>query len=304
MKNIKIGIPRALLYYKYKDLWLTFFNYLKCPIIISEKTNKETIKNGSKYLIDESCLSMKIYMGQVLNLIDKVDYLLVPRIIHLKRKEKLCTNFSALYDLVHNVFPEVKILHYNIDVKKHDYQFFQFIKMGRILKKSFLITTIAYIKAIRFSNKMKKKKVIKQKNLLENNNIKILLVGHPYNLYDRLIGGSIDKFLKKNNINVIYADIYDKKRFNKEYRQISTSVYWTYTKELMGSVIHYKNKVDGIILLTTFPCGIDSLSNEMFFRKIKDVPITSIIIDDLDCEGGLVTRLESFVDIIRERKNN
>lgn len=304
MKNIKIGIPRALLYYKYKDLWFTFFNYLKCPIIISDKTTKDTIKEGSKYLIDEACLSMKIYMGQVSNLIAKVDYLLVPRIIHLKRKEKLCTNFSALYDLVHNIFPDVKILNYNIDVKKHQYQFFEFIKMGRKVERNIFKIFIAYIKASRFDKKNRHKKIIKQKHLLENNNIKILLAGHPYNLYDKLVGEGIDKFLKKNNVNVIYADLYDKRKLKKEHRQISTSVYWTYSKELLGSIIHYKKHVDGIILLTTFPCGVDSLTNEMCLRKVKDIPITNIIIDDLDSEAGIITRLESFIDIIKERKNN
>jgi predicted nucleotide-binding protein (sugar kinase/HSP70/actin superfamily) len=304
MKNIKIGIPRALLYYQYKDLWFTFFNELKCPIIVSDKTNKETIKEGSKYLIDESCLSMKIYIGQVSNLVERVDYLLVPRLIHLKRKEKLCTNFSALYDLVHNIFPEVKILNYNIDTKKCLFPFVEFIKMGRKVEHNLFKVVIAYIKAIRFEKRNRHKKIIKQRHLLENNNLKILLVGHPYNLYDKLIGEPIDRFLKKNNVNVIYSDLYDKKRLKKEYKKISTSIYWTYSKELMGSIIHYKDKVDGIIMITTFPCGVDSLTNEMCLRKVKDTPITNIVIDDLDSEAGLITRLESFIDIIKERKNN
>ena len=36
----------------------------------------------------------------------------------------------------------------------------------------------------------------------------------------------------------------------------------------------YKNSVDGILLLTTFPCGPDSLVNEMIISKIKK-PLTT-----------------------------
>ena len=38
-------------------------------------------------------------------------------------------------------------------------------------------------------------------------------------------------------------------------------------------------------------------------RKITDVPMTNILIDELTADAGLETRLESFVDIIKERRD-
>ena len=64
----------------------------------------------------------------------------------------------------------------------------------------------------------------------------------------------------------------------------------------------YKNKVDGIILLSTFPCGPDSLCNELIVRNIKNIPILTLIIDDINSNTGIITRLESFTDIIKTRK--
>jgi len=57
--------------------------------------------------------------------------------------------------------------------------------------------------------------------------------------------------------------------------------------------------VDGIIFLVTFPCGPGSLANEVCQRRVKNVPVMSIILDELQGEVGLRTRLESFVDIIK-----
>ncbi|WP_242975810.1 acyl-CoA dehydratase activase-related protein [Desulfosporosinus sp. FKB] len=57
---IKIGIPRALLYYRYKHLWESFFNELKIDYIVSPDTNRDIVRKGIAYAIDESCLSSKI----------------------------------------------------------------------------------------------------------------------------------------------------------------------------------------------------------------------------------------------------
>jgi predicted nucleotide-binding protein (sugar kinase/HSP70/actin superfamily) len=55
--------------------------------------------------------------------------------------------------------------------------------------------------------------------------------------------------------------------------------------------------------MSTFPCGPDSLVTELCLRKIKGIPMTNIILDELQGEAGLHTRIESFIDIIREKKN-
>ena len=43
---MRIGIPRGLYYYHYKDLWLSFFKRLNIDVIVSEKTTKDILKKG------------------------------------------------------------------------------------------------------------------------------------------------------------------------------------------------------------------------------------------------------------------
>lgn len=129
-----------------------------------------------------------------------------------------------------------------------------------------------------------------------------MLVSHAYNLYDSLIGESIISYLKQNGIEVIFSDIYDEKNLEEECHKISKSNYWTYNKQLLAAITHYKRQVNGIILLTTFPCGPDSLSNEMCLRKVTNIPILHLILDELKAEAGILTRLESFLDIIEEKE--
>ncbi|MFA7688836.1 MAG: acyl-CoA dehydratase activase-related protein, partial [Bacilli bacterium] len=146
MNKIKIGIPRAGLYYKYGKLWETFFNELDCEIILSPETNKEILTNGINYSIDESCLSSKIYMGHINYLKDKVDYILVPRIVCFGKDEDVCVKFNALYDIVRNTFNNINIINYNIDIKKGERELSAFLKMGKVINKGYFLSLKAYIK--------------------------------------------------------------------------------------------------------------------------------------------------------------
>ena len=304
MNKIRIGIPKAFLYYRYHILWKNFFNNLGYKVVISEDTTKETIELGKAYSIDESCLSSKIYLGHVASLKDKCDYILVPRVDNYGAKEKVCVKFNATYDLVKNLFEDYQILDYNIDKKHHSGEFFSLMKLGFKLTKNPIRLLRSYLIAKKQEKLYQKKRQLNQEKKLNSSNPKILIVAHPYNVYDNYIGKPIIKKLEELGIDILYADILDKQIAKLYANRLSPTLYWTYSKELIGAIGYYQYAVDGILFLTAFPCGPDSLVNELMLRKITDIPMTNILIDELSASTGLETRLESFVDIIKERRDN
>ena len=302
-KKIKIGIPRAFLYYRHYILWKSFFEKLNCHIVLSPESTKEILDTGINLSIDESCLSSKLYLGHVAYLIDKCDYLLIPRIDNYGKKEKVCVKFNALYDIVKNIFPEANILSYNVEQTKLKTEFIGFIKMGLKVNKNIFKIITSYIVAKQKEKKQNYINHITQNRKLNNNKIKLLIVSHPYNIYDKYLSSNITNYLNNNNIHIIYSDKLLKK-ISKEYsKELSKTLYWTYSKEIIGAVKYYEQIYDGIIFLTTFPCGVDSLVNELVLRKVTK-PCLNIILDSSNNDIGLETRLESFIEIIKERKNN
>jgi len=298
-----IGLPRALLYYKYRYLWEIFFKELGCRVIVSEKSSSQTLADGSRFSIDECCLSSKMYMGHVYSLIGHCDYVLVLRVENFGRKEKVCVKFNAMYDIVKNTFKDVPLLCYDVDVEKGNSELKGFLQMGKVLGKSCRQSFFAYQKGKRAQMIQDKQKAEKQLKLLENQEqLKILLVTHPYNIYDKLIGFPIVKLVEESGGMPVYADACDSTSCRKESEGISKSLNWTFNKELVGAMNLCKEKVDGIILITAFPCGPDSLVNELILRRFKHIPISHIILDELTGEAGLQTRIESFMDIIKEKK--
>jgi len=303
MNKKTIGIPRAFLYYRYHTLWENFFTKLGYKIIISPNTTKEIIELGSKYSVDESCLSSKIYMGHVAYLKNKCDYILIPRIDNYGKKEKVCVKFNANYDLVKNLFSDYQILDYNIEKTKNHSEFISLIKLGLKLNNNIFKVLKSYYLAIKKEKKYNKKQELCQAKVIANNNTKILLVSHPYNTYDAYLGKPIIEKLKSLGIDIIYADRLNKKTAKIYATHLSPTLYWSYSKELIGAIGYYQYSVDGIIFLTTFPCGPDSLVNELMIRKITNIPIINILIDE-SFNSSIETKIESFADILNERRDN
>ena len=298
----KIGLTKSLLYYYYKDLWIYFFKYLDFDIVTSINTNKEILNDGEKLALDEACLALKLFLGHLNSLKDKCDYILVPRLFSVKENEGVCTNFSCLYDLSNNLIKDINIINYNIDLKNNENELLGFLRMGRELGISYIKSYKAYKFAKKKSLEIRFDKERLQKEVIRNNNMKVLLAGHRYNLYDELIGKQIINYSEKNNISIIYSDRIPHNLIDMEANKLSTDLYWTHSKEVMASINYYKDKVDGIILLSSFPCGPDSLSNDLICRKVKNVPILTLLFEDLNSDIGLITRLESFFDILKQKE--
>ncbi len=293
---MKIGIPRALLYYYYKDIWTTFFDELDIPYIISPKTNKKIIKLGNKYSADEMCQSMKIFIGHAISLENKCDYLLIPRIENFKCNNQTCTNFLSLYDLI-NSTTHKQILNYNIDLEKGDTLKKGLFNIGLKLGKNKKEIKLAYKKAMK-TYKINKNSSIKENiKKLGSDKLKILIVSHAYNTYDEMIGRDIIKYLEKNNIEIIYCDKFDEKKAENLSKSYSKDLYFKYNKDNIGALKICENNINGVIFLSSFPCGPDSITNELVMRKIN-IPYINLVIDDNSSFLSLETRLESFIDMI------
>lgn len=297
---MKIGIPRSLYYYHYKDLWLSFFKRLNIDVVISGKTTKEIMKKGIELSNDEMCISLKNYLGHVVSLKGLCDYVLVPRIDNYGINNQVCTNYMSTYDIIDKIL-DIPLISYNISLTNKETLEKEFLKWSSILKKSKKEIKEAYKYALEES--INKSKYLERKNIkkLESKKTKILIVSHPYNIFDEYIGLSIINALKKYDVEIIYSEYFNKNKTNKLGNILSSGLYFKYSKEEIGSIIMCKDKIDGILFLTAFPCALDSLVIPLVLRKV-DIPTLHLIVDEENSMTGIITRLESFIDIIERNK--
>lgn len=307
---MKIGIPKGMYIYEKPILFEHFFKLLGCDVVYSKDTDKEILNNGLNYSIDEACLASKIYVGHVKNLVDrktkeKIDYIFIPRICTFKNNKNICVKFFAMYDICKNIF-DAKFISLNIDYKEGNSEFKAFIELGKKIGFKYANIVLAYLKARNMQKIYDLKKLRQQYNMLareDRNKRNILIVSHPYIEYDKYIGNPILKYLRDLGANILFSDVNKSKFDNKKlYTSISKSIYWKPSINLINGIEEYKNFIDGIIYLTVFPCGPDSLVNEILLRKINNIPSINIILDEQEIGAGVYTRLESFYDILEQKE--
>lgn len=301
-----IGIPRALLYYKNEKFWTTFFDEIGVDYIISPHTDRDNITRGANLAIDETCLPTKLLLGHIDWLIGKCDYIFVPRIKYRFGYET-CTKFQVMTDLAYNTFRErnIKLLFYNVHDKKVFRERKAVYKMGKFLHIKRSQIKYAYIMAKQaqmYFELFRRQK--EEARLAESDKLKILLVAHAYNVGDKYVGEPIKKAIKALGCEPIVAEYFDERECIRASHNITTTMPWADNRHLVGAIELLKDSVDGIVLLTTFPCGTDSMVNELIIRKFKDKPIITLTVDTQDGTAGIETRLESFVDILTLKQEN
>ena len=60
---------------------------------------------------------------------------------------------------------------------------------------------------------------------------------------------------------------------------------------------------DGVVHLSSFNCGCDSIAGVLYHELLrgKRIPCMTLVMDGLAGQAGLETRLEAFVDSIKEQ---
>ncbi len=223
-----IGLPRALLYHRYRVLWRAFFRELNVPVRISKATTLATMERGTARAIDEMCLSTKIYLGHVEQLIGKCDYILVPRISNFGIRRYMCTKFEALYDICRNVFRSSgqKFLSYNVDVEDGLSEESAFVAMAETLGFQKSVGTKAYRQAKKYEDADLKNRIRQQEELYKKDGLKILIAAHSYVIEDHYIGKPITDFLENAGVTVLRADITDRKEALKASAKFSPTMKW------------------------------------------------------------------------------
>jgi len=320
---IKVGIPRALLYYRFYPLWKTFFTELGAEVIVSEPTTQEIFRKGLKKFIGDTCLPMKLVFGHVITLADKVDYLFIPRLVSIEKDTYLCPHFAGLPDVLRAIMPDLPpILDTYFNVRKKGVTMKSIYEAGKRFDKNPRRVYRAYQKAQEVYKKFLERirdgitpqeaiqafdgeevpPVKKRKERLN-----IALVGNPYTVYDPFSSLNIIQKLRKLGAKIYTSEMIPDETIEEGIRALSKRIYWTFGKETVGAAFHYldSKEIDGLIYIISFECGPDSLLKEIVddkARKNKKVAYMSLVIDEHTGETGINTRLDAFIEMIKRRK--
>lgn len=320
-----IGLPKSLLYYRYSALWKTFFEELGLTVVVSPDTDRAILEAGDAASIDECCLASKVYCGHVEWLIGKCDAIFVPAFASDNLRCGFCTKYQSLPDMVRNTFREqlaanhCEVLSIFIpDISKPKKVREVYVNLAKALGASPREANRAYKRAVKAQRVLDDQRAKAQaealalidqyrklaekdssKAELKNVPLPILVVGHPYITHDAFVADDVLRGIEEAGGFVLYADQTDHDRAYKRSFEFSDTLPWEINRELVGAILELEDQVAGIVLMSAFPCGPDSLFADALVRDISDIPVLRLTLDAQSGSAGVQTRIESFMDILK-----
>ncbi len=318
----RIGIPRALMFYRYFPLWKTFFEGLGWGV----KTSEGVRQREKIVYFEDSCLPMKLLVTHAVQLKEEVDHLFIPRLVSIHRSYIMCPKFRGAPDIVRLATErKVSVIDETIDLRKGGVSFFQsFLEIGKKLGASKQESKEAFREAEDSFSKFRKGWVDRINRLPtgqlfgmnlptpsegRTSALRVAFIGHPYNLFDIDISKDLLSMAKASGMEAVTSDLLSEKEIDHEVSDLSKEIYWSSGREIVGALFHFLcGGVDGVVFLTSFKCGIDALLQEFIKRRLKvqggpPLPLLILSLDEHTGREGLATRLEAFRDVMEQRKS-
>jgi len=161
---------------------------------------------------------------------------------------------------------------------------------------------------------------IKEKN--DVSPLKVGLVGEIYTLIEPYVNLNIEKKLGQLGVEVyrsltlhewvkIHLSVDIKHRMNHKRILKKSAPYLNlciggHAWQTIANSIHFSEmNLDGIIQIMPFGCMPEIVAESILPRVYEDygVPIMTLVVDEMTGEAGYFTRLEAFVDLLEQRRN-
>jgi len=332
---VKIGFPRALYYYDYYPFWAGFFHSLDIEVVTSQPTNRKIMEQGLKKASDDTCLPLKILSGHI-QALEKVDAIFLPRMVSVEADTYSCPKFLGIPESLLPAVPiGMPVLTVTINWRKgqrqvlKDLQVFglQLGKDKAEIKKAFTLgqewqkryrdssgASWDFEESIReiedvtqgIANSQMGKSIPTIPIMVQDpDRMRIALVGHSYLTHESYASQNLlGRLRKKAEVELVQH--VKQEEVDTHLLGLRKKMFWNHAKQIFGAGNKFATdkKIDGIIYLSCFGCGTDSIIQELLARFAREQrkPYMMITLDEHSGEAGLVTRLEAFLDMVERRK--
>jgi predicted CoA-substrate-specific enzyme activase len=314
----KVGIPRLLHMHELAPFWKSFLTELGFSVNFSDMTNKKIIRDGVENIIVETCFPVKLAHGHVLNLIEKgVKRVFIPSIISLKKRPGSTSNaFACPYaqSLPYTMKASINFKEMGAQVHTPVVHFGEGnqVVLESLVKhfKRYKISKARVESAFRVASEVQDKFYRKCTEAgseflssLKKDDKVMVIVGRPYNSADAGANLNIHKKLINLGVYPIPMDMLPLDEESAE-RDDLENMYWGYGQKILRAARFIKSRKNFYaIYLTSFGCGPDSFIAHFFKKVMGDKPYLQLEIDEHSADAGMITRLEAFLDSIKNAKS-
>lgn len=324
---LKVGIPQTLFAAYHFSYWRQLITLCGMEAVPSGESTQETAVRGGRLLPNEFCIPIKLFMGHVLNLLDQgVDRILLPRMTDRHQSNFFCPKLIGLPEIVKYTLnleerrlfsPEV--ICNGLDPKIIGFPIVEGASARRMRRSESQAArdwraTLAKCRR----QKITIPEAVRQAVLPETTgrvhskpkvpHLSLGLLGYAYSLYDPFISKGLLSKLTKLGVVVTTWEMLEPHRIESSLRGLKRPLFWNFGRMLLGAGLYFLEDpaVDGIIYVTTFGCGPDSVAAEILAIEANQChkPLLLVNLDEHTEDGHFFTRLEAFTDMLLALKED
>ncbi|MPM15153.1 hypothetical protein SDC9_61519 [bioreactor metagenome] len=301
-----VGLPSSLMFYEHGGLWEDFFTALGCRVISSGPTTREILDLGVSLCSNEACLPVKVFTGHAAKLAKETDFLFIPRYASMEKHEMTCPKFCGLPDMVRlSLQTEVKLLEITVDYGKSPQKTDESLRaVSRQLGIDEQTVREAFSRTVRGRLGADTGAGLIAPGIENRRSVAVL--GHPYMIYDELMSMGLIAKLTRNRYQVLTPDSLTRAERREHENLFRGRNFYEVGSDILGSAFAFLElpQVEGLVYLSPFACGIDSLVTEFIERRMqrekRHIPFLKVTIDEHTGEAGFDTRLEAFLDMLED----
>ena len=305
-----VGIPRAMFFFDRFPFWCTYFQSLGFNVNLSNSTDRRTATAGAEMAVAQPCFPVQVAHGHVRELLEKnLDYILLPNSVDAESPQNsvpshLCP-WNQTLPFVMRVAPHVedagvKLLAPTVHFREgHDFVAKEISKFAASLeirtRKSNLAVRAAYAAQANFNRALLNAGECALARLEETGEPAVILLGRPYNLYDRGVNCDIPRKLRKTyGVNVIPMDFLALDE--EDISSVNDNMFWNSGRRILAAaLISRRLRNLHLIYISNFKCGPDSFIKS-FLDDAAGVPSLVLQFDGHSNDAGFITRCEAYLE--------
>jgi predicted CoA-substrate-specific enzyme activase len=306
-----LGIPRTMFYFDRFPFWCAYFQELGFDVVTSPQTDKKISAVGDEMSVAQPCFPVKVAHGHAQYLVDKgVDHLLIPNAINMEAPEGsgetyLCPWNQTLPFVIRST-PQMASLNGRILAPTVHFKFgrehvekelreFSKTKFGTLKRDNERAVTAAYTAQREFNQALISAGSRALEKLEQSGEPALVLIGRPYNLYDRGVNCDIPRKLRTQyGVNVIPLDFLPLE--GEDITDVNPNMYWNSGRRILAAAsITRRNPNLHLVFISNFKCGPDSYIKS-FVDDAAGKPGLVLQFDGHANDAGFITRCEAYLD--------
>jgi predicted CoA-substrate-specific enzyme activase len=306
-----VGFPRAMYFHERFPFWKGVLTRMGFGVKVSPRTDKAIAREGFERTVAEPCYPIQVAHGHVGALLASgVDFLFLPNVInsetaHTHTASQFCPWGQTLPFVVASVPKWEKELRQKLlspTVRFRDGEKFIvedlfdcFGPLGVSRKEIREGIRDGYREQAKLGDFLQAAGAEAIERIEKAGADAIVLLGRPYNLYDRDVNLNIPAKLRDQyGGNVIPIDFLPVDGI--DIRDVNDNMFWNYGRKIIAAGKWCRNRPKyHMIYITNFKCGPDSFVRH-FITKASGSPYLTLQFDGHGNDAGYVTRCEAYLD--------